>query len=202
MLPFKTVSALVVLAISVAHTAKAEEICVDGYLMDIFCINQGFLFQDKKEVKTLFPLSHPDEHMLKCLVGMPFCRASGYEILLDPLDEDNKGLAEGYGWCRGYNFDTAGNDMIIAYSKANGDWSLETNPDGSDCGEFCEGDGAQVKGMRASIRGTVMASSSTTAPPTLQVTSVSATGNCSASENAATTHMFTSFNGNCTTGAS
>jgi hypothetical protein len=195
MLPFKTVLALVVLATS-AHTATADEICVEGYLMDIFCINQGFLFQDKGDVKTLFPLSHPDVHMVECLVGLPFCRASGYELLLDPIDSEND-------WCRGFNFEATGNEMVIAYAKANGNWQRETNPDGSACGDFCQGDGNTTKGMRASIRGTILASStnSTTAPPTLQVTSVSAAGSCTASEDAMV-HALTIFNGNCTSGAS
>jgi len=188
MLPFKTVLALVILATS-AHTATADEMCVEGYLMDFFCIDQGFLFQDKETVKTQFPLSHPDVHMVKCLVGMPFCREDGYEILLDPIDKAND-------WCRGFNFDASGNEMVIAYAKANGKWTMETNPDGSACGEFCQGDGNITQGMRASIRGTVIANSTNSTPPTLQVTSVSAAGNCTASEDAMI--AWTSFNGNCT----
>lgn len=58
MLPFKSVLALVVLATS-SYTATADEICVEGYLMDKFCIDQGFLFQDKKRRQISFPFVAP-----------------------------------------------------------------------------------------------------------------------------------------------
>jgi len=191
MLPFKSVLALVVLATS-SYTATADEICVEGYLMDKFCIDQGFLFQDKKDVKSLFPLSHPDVHMLKCLVGMPFCRASGYEILLDPLEM-------GDDYCRGFDFDAPGDEKIIMHAKAFGKWDMDGTSFNETCGNFCAGNGTTVKGMRASIRGTITASSTPTlTPPTLTVTSVSAEGNCTASEKSMM-HALTDHNGNCTT---
>ena len=53
----------------------AREVCVEGFVMDKFCIDLGTLL-DNPRVKTL---ENPEKH---CLVDVSVCYKSGFNILL------------------------------------------------------------------------------------------------------------------------
>ena len=150
-----------------------EEVCVEGYLMDVLCIERGTLM-DNPSIATL---AGPDQHSVMCLIDIDACRESGFEVLMDPLDSADL-------HCRGYRLDAAGNDMVVAYARQHGSCTS------------CNGTGTVERGLRATVRGAVVqGSGSATEPPTLRVTSVAEDGvGCGV---AGVEHAATAHNDNC-----
>ena len=99
-----------------AINASATNVCMVGYVMDTYCIGRGTLL-DNKELKTL---EHPDKHSVHCLVDVPNCYESGFEILQDPpADESTK------TYCRALKLDAGGNAMALSLARALGEYSKD-----------------------------------------------------------------------------
>lgn len=118
-----------------------------GYVMDTYCIERGRLL-DRPDIETL---EEPDQHSVHCLVDVPQCRNSGFELLLDPVAPDKT-------HCRAYILDDTGNGLVIEHARLVGD-----------C-QTCGSSGMQDKGYRATVTGTI--SDTAGKNPVLSVTSV------------------------------
>jgi hypothetical protein len=118
-----------------------------GYLMDKYCITQGKLFDNP----TLDTLLYPQNHSVMCLIDVPDCLASGYEVLV-------KG--SGMEYQRKVLLDSA--DALLTYARA-----LGVCPS-------CTGAGTIATGLRATVKGTIdpAAVFDPTNPPVLRVTSI------------------------------
>lgn len=137
---------------------SAAEICFQGYVMDIFCINRGTLL-DNPRIKTL---ERPDRHSVHCLVDVTRCVSSGYELLLDPLEDGGM-----YG--RAFRLDEMGNQNVVNLARSLGDCST------------CMDTGMQVEGFRATVLGVIQPDSGM--PPLLKVTQLRAdTSPCTEAE--------------------
>jgi len=111
--------------------AYASEVCIVGYVMDNYCINLGTLL-DNPSVKTL---EGPDVHSVHCLVDVEQCFKSGFEVLADPeITGESK-------YCRAYELDGKGNDMVITLARNIGSCST------------CNSSGTLKQGFRATIKG-------------------------------------------------
>lgn len=73
-----------VIATTVANLEVGDKICIEGYIMDFFCINRGRLLD--RGLKTL---EFPHRHSLHCLLDVGSCinDRSPFEILIDPKEE-------------------------------------------------------------------------------------------------------------------
>ena len=89
-------------------TAEKKEVCVTGYIMDSHCIYRGTLV-DFPSVKTL---ENPGKHTINCLVGVPVCYNSGFEVLRRP---NSNSL-----YCREFKLDDAGNLAILRFARKQG----------------------------------------------------------------------------------
>merc|ERR1712038_787513 len=133
-----------------------DKICVEGFVMDNYCIGIGFLL-DAPEIKTLF---QPEEHSIHCLVDPPICRNSGYEILWETPNAPTP-------YSRAYKLDDAGNQELIAFARQTGE--------GGDFCTSCTGSkGSQTHGFRATIKGEVTDLGSENTPASLSVSSIEA----------------------------
>ena len=54
-----------------------DQICVTGYIMDIFCIDLGYLL-DNPQITTL---NEPENHSFHCLFDESVCYNSGFVVL-------------------------------------------------------------------------------------------------------------------------
>lgn len=116
--------------------ARANEVCYTGFIMDLYCINRGTLL-DAPKTSTLL---HPDEHSIHCLTDVERCVHSGFEVLAD--EKDGSGT-----FCRVFELDQSGNEMALALARETGEKGRCTT---------CAGpDGAQEKGFRATVYGTI-----------------------------------------------
>jgi len=80
---------LLLMALGLVHVSEAalqagDNICVEGFVMDFYCINRGTLL-DNPSVRTL---EDPGKHSVHCLVDVSSCVSSPFEILLDPRDSE------------------------------------------------------------------------------------------------------------------
>lgn len=149
MLTRRQVCSLLLSTWSVATVAieNGDSICAEGYIMDNYCIDRTFLF-DNNRLKTL---EHPDRHTVHCLVDVKDCRDSGFAVLTDPAPGERF-------YTIGWQLNAAGTQRLIELARRIGD-----------CGT-CDGDGDLEEGMRAAIRGTVV--NANVNPPVIRVDSV------------------------------
>lgn len=145
---------------AVTHLVSAQdEVCITGYIMDRWCITNGVLMDDP----TVVSLKNPEKHSVSCLIEVPTCVASGYEVLSDP-----QGGSDMY--CRSFHLDESGANQSIAFAKEVGS-----------CG-ICNG--TQAKGLQATITGTIVESTNSSEPPMLMVSRVlDSSTSCSSLEN-------------------
>ncbi len=125
--------------------------CMSGYVMDTYCIKLGNLL-DKP---TLRSLQYPDQHSSFCLLTVPQCIASGYELLSAPM-------TAGGDYGRAAKLDAMGNYMFTSLALQLGNCSL------------CSANGTVVEGLNFTVIG-YMANNITSSdgtPPNLNVTSV------------------------------
>lgn len=127
-----------------------KEICVSGYVMDLYCIQRGTLF-DNPQVRTL---EDPGIHTYHCLLDVPPCINFGYEILLDPVG--NQTL-----YSRAVRLDSTGNQLALNIGRAQGKAGF--------CTTCTEELGSNSHGFRATAIGTISDLGSSTSPPTLGV---------------------------------
>jgi DOMON domain len=82
------------------------------FLQDYFCIARGTLF-DNPNVTTL-SLEGPPIHSVHCLIDVPDCVASPFEILIPPLP-DNPDMYQ-----RGWRLDDESKELVVALAKSSG----------------------------------------------------------------------------------
>lgn len=152
----------------------AEDICMENvYIMDKYCVNRGTLL----DAPTVVTLESPDLHSVHCLVDVPNCFKSGYELLAE------NPVAGGPKYCRAFQFEEAGNQLVISTARAAGSTALGCRT--------CTGTGAatQKRGFRATVIGTSTGQGVAGLPPTLIVTSMVVNGTCPQAPTAITTAM-------------
>ena len=139
-------------AISYSAAASSPVIgdqgCVVGYVMDRYCIDRGTLF-DNPTVETLVG---PEVHSVHCLLDVPPCLASPFEILLNPTNGTGR-------YVRGWTLSDAAKSDIVAKAYANGV-----------CGGECTG--TVVKGFRVQFHATVVDLGTSSTPPTVDASNV------------------------------
>ncbi|CAB9528213.1 expressed unknown protein [Seminavis robusta] len=84
-----------------------DEVCVAGYVMDNFCIARGTLLDNP----TIETLRNPEAHSVHCLVDVPPCYRSPWNILVPP-----SGDSEMYS--RGYYM--TDNELLLESARAAG----------------------------------------------------------------------------------
>ena len=134
------------LALASRLVASQNETCYTGYIMDKFCIDKGFMIDN-----GLPTLKQPENHSVHCLVEIPFCVDSGYEVLVDVNASEYQ---------RAVELDSTGNTMVRA---------LATQVGG--CGTCANPNGGQMYGFAATVVG-VLDTNYTGTPPRLLVTNV------------------------------
>jgi len=127
-----------------------DNVCFEGYIMDVFCIDRGTLL-DKPSVVTL---QNPEQHSVHCLVDVGSCIQSGYEILMDP---EMSGVEM---YSRAYRLDDNGNTKILETAREVGICST------------CTGNGSLRQGYRATITGTILEPSTADNPALVSVENV------------------------------
>ena len=130
------------------------KICIKGYIMDFYCITLGVLF-DNRNIPTL-SADGPTSHSVHCLIDVPQCIASPYEVL-NLLDD---GTSYGRAWR------LESNDEIVAHAHEFGSCS--------GCQQNTKGDGFIEKGFRATLNATVTEIGSGNMPTKIVVTQVNA----------------------------
>eukprot|EP00980_Cylindrotheca_fusiformis_P001611 scaffold363_cov56-Cylindrotheca_fusiformis.AAC.30 len=116
-----------------------QEICVEGFVMDTFCINRGTLLDNPSVVS----LEEPDQHSVHCLVDISSCYTSPFEMLVAPVD-----TKETKKYSRGWRFDDAGRQKLLELGRDTGDMDLGCTT--------CTMDGELEKGFRAALKAKVL----------------------------------------------
>mmetsp|Transcript_69441 Transcript_69441/g.104770 ORF Transcript_69441/g.104770 Transcript_69441/m.104770 type:complete len:391 (-) Transcript_69441:64-1236(-) len=88
-----------------------QSFCVEGFVMDFFCINRGTLLDNPSVVS----LEEPERHSVHCLIDVASCNSSPYEVLVDPNDSIGGGL-----YTRGWRLTPATQALAIAEAQAVG----------------------------------------------------------------------------------
>lgn len=151
---------------SVAVINEGDCICVEGIIMDQFCITRGRLL-DNSGISTL---EHPEEHSMHCLLDIGVCVDSGFTVLGDP---DEPGAL----YTVAAKFDEDGTDLVFSFASDRG----KPGP----CYKCTGLLGNETKGFRAAVVGIVnevgdLTSSDPLArAPSITVTNVLADGSCS-----------------------
>jgi hypothetical protein len=159
-----------------------DRVTVTGFIMDNFCIERGMrrlimacldvcvrllllpshhsqtatnnyiIAGTLLDAPTIVTLEQPDMHSLHCLLDVPDCAGSNYEVLLDPA-------SAGELYTRGFVLDDAGKALLTTLGKEVGDSSCTT----------CDGTGDMRTGFRAQIMGTITALGADGEPPVISV---------------------------------
>ena len=129
------------LAVTMMGNVHALEVgdtfCVEGFVMDRFCIEQGFLL-DAPEVVTLM---NPELHSFHCLLDVGVCVGSAFELLSDPTGDEDFG--------RGFELSEATKTAAVALGKEIG--SCEECVNGNDDTKLAMGFRAVLVGSVESI---------------------------------------------------
>ena len=124
----------------------AREVCVEGFVMDTFCIKRGTLL-DNPSVKTL---ENPEKHSVHCLVDVSVCVNSGFNIL-----QPNPSGSPAYA--NNFRLDVVGNKKVLEVARANGICST------------CGRGGTIGEGLRGTFFGTIAREATGSQPATLAV---------------------------------
>lgn len=153
-------SVLLALSIEPAAAAVGDEVCIVGYVMDTLCLNSGSLM-DMPAVRSL---EEPEKHTFRCLVDVPACVNSGFEVLPDKAP----GRSE---HCRGLKLDSSGNQKALELARATG-----KGGEGAGCTTCTNtASNAPVAGFRATVKGTLTADpTDPSSPGGIAVTSIQA----------------------------
>ncbi len=112
-----------------------DEICVQGYIMDYFCIKSVRMIDNGKKT-----LEEPVEHTVHCLLDVDICYNSHFEVLVDP--EQSGDL-----YTRGYRLTDGSKQRMLDLGRSIGSCST--------CVNGYDGD-MQKKGFRAVMTATVV----------------------------------------------
>ena len=134
-----------------AALKAGDTICVEGYVMDFFCINRGTLL-DNPSVRTL---EGPGEHSVHCLIDVNSCVSSPFEILLDPKEGELL-------YKRGWQLDEASKQRAIELAQSVGSCTK--------CDPGNNRANSHVKGFRMALTATILNLNEDNAslPPTIQ----------------------------------
>lgn len=114
-------------------------ICIEGFVMDRFCIDRGTLV-DNPQVETLV---EPEVHSVHCLIDVSSCINSEYEILFEPND-----ISEGK-YRRAFFVDQKGHDDLVSLAAS-------TGFNGGNCAKCTNSSSDAIQnGFRAAIRGRI-----------------------------------------------
>lgn len=138
--------------------------CVEGYVMDYYCIELGSLL-DNPSVRTL---EGPDEHSIHCLVDVGPCIGSEFEILTPPL-------AGSSTYRRSWRVTEDTKSTLVDLAREIGSCST--------CVNGYSGDG-QRTGLRAVMDATVVALRDGDVPPIVSVTAAFDTSTSTDSDSA------------------
>src|SRR3569832_2019332 len=83
--------------------------CVVGYVMDRYCVDRGTLFDNP----TVVTLQEPQVHSVHCLIDVPNCLASPYEILTDPPSGSDM-------FVRAWTLSSSAKEAVLAVARAEG----------------------------------------------------------------------------------
>jgi hypothetical protein len=129
-----------------------DTICVEGYIMDYFCIQLGRLL-DNSLAKTL---EEPELHSIHCLVDVNVCVDSPFEVLIDgqsenptTQDDDNgngnvNNIPSSQIYKRGWRISEESKSVVIELAHNVGVCSN------------CNGNGQETHGLRAALLATVI----------------------------------------------
>jgi hypothetical protein len=131
---------------AVSGVSIGDEICVEGYVMDTFCILRGTLL-DKPNLASL---EYPDRHTVHCLADEDVCSASGYEILTDPGPGETL-------YKRGWRMNERGTELLLWMVRQFGV-----------CSSCVEG-GTLVQGFRVAMNVTVLELATDDSPPLIRL---------------------------------
>jgi hypothetical protein len=126
-----------------------EQVCVEGFVMDFFCINRQFLL-DRSSIRTL---QNPELHSVHCLVDVGRCNGSPYEILSDPFPGETL-------YARGWRLDDDTKNRIIDLARSVGSCST------------CDNRQGLIEGFRAALNATVLDLGSSSVPPLISATEI------------------------------
>ncbi|OQR90257.1 hypothetical protein ACHHYP_05671 [Achlya hypogyna] len=90
-----------------ACNVTGQNVTVSGYIMDNFCITQGFMVDNP----TTPTLVHPEVHSIHCLVDLTACTDSGFALLAPPS-------GPGANYTVKYQLGSAGTTLAIKYGMA------------------------------------------------------------------------------------
>lgn len=147
---------LLIFSLGVATAEKqqvkvGDVICTVGYIMDTFCIERGTLL-DNNSVKTL-GAEGPIQHSVHCLVDVPSCVNSPYEVLHDAGAAGDNSIKFGRSWR------VESNDLIVSYAKSVGS-----------CSTGCTGE--LKKGLQAALTGEIINLGDASTPALIRVKKV------------------------------
>ena len=125
-----------------------DAVCTQGIAMDYFCIAQGFLL-DNPSVATL---ERPDLHSIHCLIEVPECTNTPYEILFPPKRTTPP---QDLLYTRGYRLDDTTKAQLLELGQTVGI-----------CGS-CHDGGTVQQGLTVLVQGTVVAVADGDTPPTI-----------------------------------
>jgi len=128
-----------------------DTVCTVGYIMDYFCIKRGTLF-DNPDVPTL-GRDGPIVHSVHCLIDVPSCVDSPFELLQDVSPEGETNVQYGRA------FRAESNDLLVEYAKKVGS-----------CQAGCSG--SQERGLEAAVVGEIVNLGNSMTPATIKVKSV------------------------------
>jgi len=113
-----------------------DEVCLTGYIMDNFCVENVRLL-DNSRVKTL---EQPEEHSFHCLLDVGICIRSGFQVLGPKNPETGM-------HCGGFRIDNDESDVVLEAGRSLGRPGYCST---------CEGNrNGPEYGYSATVRGTV-----------------------------------------------
>ena len=124
----------------------AKVVCVEGFVMDKFCIDRGTLL-DNPSVTTL---ENPEKHTVHCLVDVRACYSSGFNLLLP-----NPSGSPAYAYA--IRLDDVGNQKVLEVARANG------------ICDTCRRGGTIRRGLRGTFFGTITQEATDSQPATFAV---------------------------------
>lgn len=117
-----------------------DDVCITGYIMDSYCINLGHFLDNDNSVT----LREPEEHSFHCLLDVPVCYNSGFNVLGEK--DPQTGLH-----CLGYRIEDT--EAVLTAGRAAGS---NVKSDTHELCNTCSGvASAAVAGYRATVKGTV-----------------------------------------------
>jgi hypothetical protein len=119
-----------------AGVPRGGKVCYSGFVMDKLCSVRGMML-DNPSLRTL---QSPERHSLHCLVDVPQCYNSGFEVLAPAA-------AGGSGFCRAFDLGSAGTTTMLAFARAQGK---------SGSCSTCTNTVGVSHGFKATVVGTVM----------------------------------------------